>query len=205
MRPWCWAGPSTPRGEPVSVPAPRPSRRPVRSHLHRASTRLYGPRRGCLGFSWIGDERIAVGAVPVGEAVWRLPEEGITHVVNCRAPLQARISQDLWAERQVLGPDRVIQAPMWDSGKPQPSALWSPAVDFAVRALEEDPAARVLIHCQQGRRRSAMVAYAVLRRRGHDPDEAARLVLHHRPQAHLVPVYVDGVERWLSGRADPLP
>lgn len=174
------------------------ARRAPRAHLHRLSTRIYGPRRGCAGYSWIGDERIAIGGVPVGEALWRLPQEGITHAVNCRAPLQTRISQDLWAERQVLGPERVIQAPMWDSGRPQPSALWSPAVEFAVAALADDPANAVLIHCQQGRRRSAMVAYAVLRRRGIASDDAARLILHHRPQAHLVPVYVDGVERWLA-------
>lgn len=186
-------------------PSATAPRRHARSRVHRVSTSIYGPRRGCLGHSWIGDERIAVGAVPVGEAVWQLPQEGVTHVVNCRAPLQARISQDLWAERKVLGADRVIQAPMWDSGRPQPSGLWAPAVEFAVEALEHDPEAGVLIHCQQGRRRSAMVAYAVLRLRGHDPDEAARLVLHHRPQAHLVPVYLDGVEAWLSQRSDPLP
>ena len=55
---------------------------------------------------------------------------------------------------------------------------------FAAGALDEDPDAGVLIHCQQGRRRSAMVAYAVLRLRGHDPAEAARLVLESpRPGA----------------------
>jgi protein-tyrosine phosphatase len=185
-------------------PAPG-ARKPARAHLHRLSTRIYGPRRGCLGFSWIGDERIAIGGVPVGDAVWRLPEEGITHVVNCRAPLQARISQDLWAERQVLGADRVVHAPMWDSGKPQPAHLWSPAVEFAAEALESDHGNGVLIHCQQGRRRSAMVAYGVLRLRGHSAEDASRLILHHRPQAHLVPVYTAGVERWLAERADALP
>ena len=46
----------------------------------------------------------------------------------------------------------------------------APAAEFGARALEEDPAAGVLVHCQQGRRRSAMVAYAILRLRGHDPD-----------------------------------
>lgn len=179
-------------------------RRHARGRVHGLSTRVYGPRSGCLGHSWIGDERIAVGGVPVGDGVWRLPEEGVTHVVNCRAPLQTRISQDLWAERRVLGPDRVAHAPMWDSGRPQPPALWSPAAEFAAAALDDDPAAGVLIHCQQGRRRSAMVAYAVLRLRGHDPDEAARLILQHRPQAQLVPEYTAGVERWLTARSGTL-
>lgn len=185
-------------------PAPRVRRGP-RAGIHRVSTRIYGPRAGCVGYSWIGDERIAIGGVPVGDAVWRLPEDGITHVVNCRARLQGRISQDLWAERRVLGADHVMQAPMWDSGRPQPPRLWAPAAEFAARALDENPDAGVLIHCQQGRRRSAMVAYAVLRLRGHDEAEAARLVLEYRPQAHLVPTYTAGVEQWLAARPEPLP
>jgi protein-tyrosine phosphatase len=63
----------------------------------------------------------------------------------------------------------------------------------------------VLIHCQQGRRRSAMVAYAVLRLRGHDPSEAARLVLESRAPARLIPAYRASVEEWLASRDRPLP
>jgi protein-tyrosine phosphatase len=43
--------------------------------------------------------------------------------------------------------------------------------------LEEQPQAVVLIHCTAGRRRSAMLVYAVLRLRGHDQTAAAELVL----------------------------
>ncbi|HMM48048.1 MAG TPA: hypothetical protein PKE32_00320 [Miltoncostaeaceae bacterium] len=189
----------------MSAVVQAPARRSTRATVHRVSTRIYGPRRGCAGHSWIAEERIAIGGVPVGDGVWRLAEEGFTHVVNCRADLQTCISQDLWAERAVLGAHRVVHAPMWDSGKPQPAALWAPAVEFAAAALEVQPDAGVLIHCQQGRRRSAMVAYGVLRLRGHDPVEASRLILHHRPQAELVPVYTAGVERWLAARTAPLP
>ena len=35
----------------------------------------------------------------------RLPELGVTHVINCRAGFQTRLSHDLWAERQVFGAD----------------------------------------------------------------------------------------------------
>jgi protein-tyrosine phosphatase len=124
-------------------------------------------------------------------------------VVNCRAGLQTHISQDLWAERRVLGADRVAHAPMWDRGRPQPPRLWAPAARFAADALERDPRARVLVHCQQGRRRSAMVAYAVLRLRGHDPADAARLVLDSRAPATLVPAYRASVEEWLRLRHHP--
>jgi protein-tyrosine phosphatase len=148
---------------------------------------------------------VAVGAVPVGDAVARLPELGVTHVVNCRADLQTRISGDLWAERQVFGPDHVMAAPMWDHGRAQPPAIWAPAAEFGARALEEDPAAGVLVHCQQGRRRSAMVAYAILRLRGHDPEEAERLVVDHRAPAVLVPAYKASVERWLADRGSSAP
>jgi protein-tyrosine phosphatase len=176
-----------------------------RGAYNRASTRLYGPMRGLEGFSWIGDERIAIGSIPVADAVERLPELGVTHVVNCRAQLQTQISQDLWAEREVFGEDRVMHAPMWDHGRHQPPRLWAPAARFAADALDEDPSARVLVHCQQGRRRSAMVAYAVLRLRGHDPAEAARMVLSSRAPARLVPAYRASVEEWLAALDEPLP
>lgn len=152
----------------------------------------------------MGGERVAIGSLPVGDAVTRLPSLGVTHVVNCRAQLQTQISHDLWAERQVFGADHVAHAPMWDRGRPQPARLWAPAARFAAAALEEDPRAAVLIHCQQGRRRSAMVAYAVLRLRGHDSAEAARLVLESRAPATLVPAYRASVEEWLRLIDDPL-
>jgi protein-tyrosine phosphatase len=148
---------------------------------------------------------VAIGSIPVGGAVERLPELGVTHVVNCRAQLQTAISQDLWAEREVFGDDRVMHAPMWDHGRPQPARLWAPAARFAAAALDDDPDAGVLVHCQQGRRRSAMVAYAVLRLRGHEPSEAARLVLASRAPARLVPAYRASVEDWLAALDEPLP
>ena len=150
----------------------------------------------------MGDERILIGSVPTRAGLGAVVEAGVTHAVNCRAPIQTTISQDLWALRNVLGVDRVVQAPMWDSGRPQPARLWAPAARFAAEALE-DPAARVLIHCQQGRRRSVLVAYAVLRLRGRDPDRAERLILESRGVARLVPAYRDSVEEWLaSGGAE---
>ena len=93
---------------------------------------------------------------------------------------------------------------MWDNGRPQPARLWAPAARFAASRLDEDPDAGILIHCQQGRRRSAMVAYAVLRLRGHDSREAARLVLESRAPASLVPAYRASVEDWLARADDPL-
>jgi protein-tyrosine phosphatase len=138
--------------------------------------------------------------MPTAASVVRLPGEGVTHVVNCRARLQTIISGDLEVERALFGPSRVAAASMWDNGRRQPPRLWAPAARFAAEALD-DPEARVLIHCQQGRRRSVLVAYAALRLRGHDAEEAARLILSHRTEARLVPAYRASVEDWLAAGA----
>src|SRR5215831_11552241 len=172
----------------------------------RRSVRAGRPRpRGAPGagaaspaLSWIGDERIAISGVPSARAVAGLAEQGVTHVVNCRPRAQVRWWGDLAAERAAFGPERVAHAPMQDHGLRQRPAVWAAAACFAVRVLEDQPQAGVLIHCTAGRRRSAMLAYAVLRLRGHDRTQAAALVLRYRPQAQLVPAYIRSVERWLD-------
>jgi len=174
-----------------------------RPWLHRHSTRFYGPSLFTTWLSWIGDERIAIGNLPTAASLPRLAEQGVTHVVNCRAGLQTFLSQDLAMERAVFGRANVYAAPMWDSGRPQHPLLWSAAAIWAAAALTDAPQARVLIHCQQGRRRSVLVAYAVLRLRGHEPERAADLILHHRREAMIVPAYRTSVESWLAGRGDP--
>jgi protein-tyrosine phosphatase len=148
--------------------------------------------------SWIGEERIAVSGVPSARMVARLAEQGVTHVVNCRPTLQVRWWGDLAAERAAFGAGRVAHAPMQDHGLRQPPAAWAAAACFAARVLEDQPQARVLIHCTAGRRRSVMLAYAVLRLRGHDRTRAAALLLQYRVEAMLVPAYVRSVERWLD-------
>jgi protein-tyrosine phosphatase len=176
----------------------------LRQRCHRYSTRLYGPSRDSTRLSWIGDQRIAIGCLPTAAALPRLLDDGVTHIVNCRSTAQTWVSQDLAVERALLGPSRVVHAPMWDSGHPQPPRLWSAAARFAAQVLTDDPAARVLIHCHQGRRRSIMVAYAVLRLRGHGPDEAVKLISTHRAEAQIVDAYTASVEQWLASGADPV-
>ena len=67
--------------------------------------------------SWIGDERIAISAVPSAGAVTRLAEQGVTHVVNCRPRAQVRRFGDLAAEQVAFGPAQVAHAPMQDHGR----------------------------------------------------------------------------------------
>lgn len=173
---------------------------PVRKAIQRVSTRVYTPTRALRGFTRVPQmPRLAIGALPVAGEADALPSHGFTHVVNCRKGLQNVVSQDLWIEREVMGADRVAHADMWDHGRPQDPALWAAAAAFGAQALRDDPAAQVLVHCQQGRRRSLFVAYAILRQLGFSEDDAATAVLDARPRGHLVPEYRAGVEEWLAG------
>jgi protein-tyrosine phosphatase len=172
-----------------------------RRRVHAWSTRLYGPSTRVSSLSWLGQERIAIGCLPVPATLYGLRELGVTHIINCRSVMQTRLSQDLALECELFGATKVRHAPMWDSGLAQPPRLWSEAALFGAQVLTADRSARLLVHCQQGRRRSAMVAYAVLRLRGHEPAVAAALVTRHRVEAVLVAAYVDSVETWLATRA----
>jgi protein-tyrosine phosphatase len=156
------------------------------------------PGAGGPVLSWIGDERIAVSGVVPARMAACLAEQGVTHVVNCRPRVQVGWWGGLAAERAAFGAGRVAHAPMQDHGLRQRPAVWAAAACFAAGVLEDQPQAGVLIHCTAGRRRSVMLAYAVLRLRGHDRTAAAALVLRYRPGAMLVPAYVRSVERWLA-------
>jgi hypothetical protein len=171
-----------------------------RASVHRYSTRLYRPGGG-PGLHWIGGTRVAIGGVPTAVTLSRLRAEGVTHIVNCRATLQTWLSQDLALERQVLGARQVVHAPMWDNHGSQPPRRWSRAAHFAADTLQEDLGAGVLIHCQHGRHRSVLVAYATLRLLGHPQDAALTLIRTHHHEADPLPRYTASVERWLAAGA----
>lgn len=175
-------------------------RRDWRFRIHRYSTLLRGPDPASAWLSWIGDERIGIGAVPTAATIAQLAAEGVTHVVNCRARVETLLTQDLAVERTLFGPANVVHAPMWDTGLRQHPRRWSAAARFAARTLDEHPTARVLIHCQAGVHRSVLVAYAVLRLREHPADEAASLILRHRVEAELLPAYRASVDDWILAR-----
>ena len=119
------------------------------------------PGAGAAGpaLSWIGDERIAISAVPPARAVAGLAEQGVTHVVNCRPRVQVRWSGDLAAERAAFGRGRVAHAPMQDHGLRQRPAAWAEAARFAAQVLDDQPEAGVLIHCTMAERRRPMVQW----------------------------------------------
>jgi protein-tyrosine phosphatase len=174
-----------------------------RQRYHRVSTRLYGPSPDTGWLSWIADQRVAIGNLPTATTLPKLTASGITHVVNCRSTAQVWLSQDLAVERALFGASRVIHAPMWDRRRPQPPRLWSAAACFAAQVLTEDPTAGILIHCQQGRCRSVMLTYAVLRLRGLPAPATTALITRYRVEAQIVAAYITSVETWLAAGATP--
>ena len=168
--------------------------------IHRCSTWIYGPGPQAPPVRWIGDSRIGLGGVPTATTLPALATVGVTHVVNCRSTLQTWLSQDLAMERVMFGSARVLHAPMWDNGRGQPPRRWAAAVLATVGILDDDPDAKVLVHCQHGHHRSVMVAHAVLRLRGYSAAGALALIRQHHPDADPVPAYTASVERWLANR-----
>jgi predicted protein tyrosine phosphatase len=169
-----------------------------RARIHRYSTRLHRPNPATTWLTWIAEERIAIGTIPTADTVVRLAAEGVTHVVNCRASAETWLFQDLAVERALFGRAHVVHAPMWDTGRRQHPRRWSAAARFVARALDQDPAARVLIHCFAGCHRSVLVAYAALRLRDHSANGAASLILRHRVEAELLPAYRASVDDWIG-------
>ncbi len=84
-----------------------------RARLRRCSIGLIASDPHSAALSWVGVDRIAISGLPPRGAVPRLADQGVTHVVNCRARPQVLLSGDLAAERAAFGHGRVAHAPMW--------------------------------------------------------------------------------------------
>jgi hypothetical protein len=160
-----------------------------------------GPDAGGAALSWIGHERIAISGVPSAQAVSRLAEQGVTHVVNCAGAGAGAVVRGSGGRTGGLRP-RASGARAHAGSRPAAKGRGvGRAARFAARVVDDQPQAGVLIHCGAGRRRSVMLAYAVLRLRGQDRTQAAALVLRYRTGAQFVPAYVRSVERWLATAA----
>lgn len=148
--------------------------------------------RRVAGISFVTPWLAIGGAVRHEGDVQELLDAGISHVVNCQvrvddAPLLRCRFDYLWN-------------PAEDDGEAKPADWFLRAVDFVSRA-RENPDARVLVHCTEGRARAPAIAYGVLRASGHSADHARRAVLAARPVAQ--PRYFDDAERALGEETSP--
>ena len=134
------------------------------------------------------------GAIRDEEDVRELLDAGVSHVINCQvrvddAPLLRGRVDYLWN-------------PAEDDREAKPAAWFLRAVEF-VRQARQDPDARVLVHCTEGRARSPAIAYGVLLASGYSREDAERAVLAARPTALLR--YRDDADRALGSLAGDVP
>jgi hypothetical protein len=141
------------------------------------------------GHSYRPDSSPLMITAQVGPHIWtgghtgttldRCADAGFTHVIDCRS--EANCLRDVENHPKV----GYLWAPTADDGTTKDGSWFEPAVQFALRALQRHPPAKLYVHCYLGLRRGPSMTYAILRAQGHSTEEATAMVLAARPSAQL--------------------
>jgi hypothetical protein len=133
--------------------------------------------------------RLAFGSkVNKRRHVAKLQTLGITHVVDLRGYHSKKLHsfKSIW-----LG--------FRDDGKPRPRWFYGKALKFYQKAVSQ-PKTRLFLMCRVGKRRSASLAYFLLRASGIGPRKSEGLVRKARPCARIVRSYRESCEEYLRRR-----
>jgi protein-tyrosine phosphatase len=142
-----------------------------------------------MDMTWVTD-RIAVGGgIWNDEKMIEVVRSGVTHIID----MQIEFDDTRLAEPYGIP---VLWNPTDDDFQPKPPQLFQRGVDFALAALD-DPESRVFIHCAAGVHRAPMMALAVLRALGFDPEDAIAMIESRRAVVDFATVYVDSVEHFM--------
>jgi protein-tyrosine phosphatase len=164
------------------------SLRDIRAHR---KLRLTGRRVG-MDMTWVTD-RIAVGGgIWNAENMAAVARAGITHIID----MQIEFDDTPLAKAHGIA---VCWNPVDDDFAPKPAEVFARGVEFALVALEENES-RLFIHCAAGVHRAPMMTLALLGVMGWSVEDAMGLIEGRRPVADFAEVYVQSVERFLSGR-----
>lgn len=150
-----------------------------------------------MDITWL-TERIAVGGgIWTPENMEVVADAGITHIID----MQIEFDDTPLAKAHGI---EVLWNPTDDDFTPKPVGLFERGVRFAQDALGEDDA-KLFIHCAAGVHRAPMMALAVLGSMGWELEDAMEMIEGRRPVADFADVYVESVERFLSGRSKSSP
>jgi hypothetical protein len=169
------------------VPANASLRKIRAGRYVRAAGRKVG-----IDITWVTD-RIAVGG-----GIWNADNmaaaarAGITHIID----MQIEFDDTPLAVPFGIS---VCWNPVDDDFEPKPAAVFKRGVDFALAALKQD-GTKLFVHCAAGVHRAPMMALALLGVQGWTVEDAMELIEGKRPVADFADVYVQSVERFLSGR-----
>ncbi|HYM76913.1 MAG TPA: dual specificity protein phosphatase [Candidatus Dormibacteraeota bacterium] len=144
-----------------------------------------------MDISWLTD-RIAVGGgIWNAENMANVARAGITHIID----MQIEFDDTPLAKEHGI---EVLWNPTDDDFDMKPAELFRHGVEFANAALE-GAEAKLFVHCAAGVHRGPMMALAILGSMGWSVEDAMQLIEARRPVADFAGVYVDSVERFLSG------
>jgi protein-tyrosine phosphatase len=131
-------------------------------------------------------ERLSFGSkVRLKRHAEKLHELGITHVIDVRMYPSKKLRKFT-----------TIHLNFKDNARPRPMWFYARALRFYRKALEQQNS-KVYVMCRAGRRRSASLAYFLLRATGATPFEAEGAVLRARPCAMIVKAYRESSEKYL--------
>lgn len=132
-------------------------------------------------------KRLAFGsAVTTWNHAEKLRSLGITHIINLRwSQNNAKVRQfeHIWLR-------------FHDDKKPRPHWFYRRALRFYKRAVR-DRNAKIFVMCHHGQRRSASLAYFLLRASGKNSNQAERRVLCTRRSARVILPYRNSCEDYL--------
>ena len=155
------------------------------------NVRVAGRKVG-MDLTWL-DGRIAVGG-----GIWNadnmaaVSRAGITHIID----MQIEFDDTPLAEPHGID---VCWNPVDDDFEPKPPEVFERGVAFALAALEKN-GTKLFIHCAAGVHRAPMMALALLGVLGWTVEDAMDLIETKRQAADFADVYVQSVERFLTGR-----
>jgi protein-tyrosine phosphatase len=147
-----------------------------------------------MDMTWITDRIALGGGIWTAERMEEVARRGVTHIID----MQMEFDDTALAEPLDIA---VLWNPVDDDFRQKPPSLFRRGVEFALSALDE-PDTKLYIHCAAGIHRAPMMTLALMGALGWKVEDAMMLVEARRPVVDFAPVYVESVERFLSGYLD---
>ena len=144
-----------------------------------------------MDMTWVTD-RIAVGGgIWTDDKMIEVVRAGVTHIIDMQIE---------WDDTKLAEPYgvQVLWNPTNDDFQPKPPELFERGVDFALAALDDDPEAKLFIHCAAGVHRAPMMTLAVLRAMGWSLEGAMELIEVRRGVVDFADVYLQSVEDFMK-------